>query len=258
MSVKTTLHTTTLFTPAFMKQSNITARSISIKAEDYKTELVFSQQEKVGENKEWKVLATVPTSVQKLYELGHTMFDAVSRSIRRNLYLNGKSNFNKDLPSDGVFLRAHALLQDNYVLRCVVGFIEKDNMKQRYAKMQLHKAPSFEWLKEMANLNKNKQDWPTNNLVFEWDLPAINPTIGVSNPTDALFFQELSEVLPDFKLSRNTTWQAHKSLIFEEKKANGSNNTNNYESEYKVSAESKPAASQMDNVSVEDGDEFPF
>lgn len=260
MSVKTTIHTATIFTPAFMKQSNVTARSISIKAEDYKTELVFSQQEKVGENKEWKTLATIPTSVQRLYELGNTMFESVARTIRRNLFLNGKSNFNKDLPSDGVFMRPHVVLQDNYVLRMVVGFVEKDNIKQRYTKMQLHKMPSYDWLKEMMNLNKNKQEWPTNNLVFEWDLPSTNPTMGVSNPTDALFIQELSEVLPDLKLSRNTTWQAHKSLIFEEKKANGTNSTNNYESEYKASAESKPAVSSqnLDNVSVDDGDEFPF
>ena len=261
MSIKTTIHTTTLFTPAFMKQSTVLGRSISIKADDYKTELVFSQQEKVGESKEWRVMATVPATVQKLYELGNTFFEPITRVIKRNLYLNGRSQYNKELPQDGVFLRAHVVLQDSYVLRCVIGFIEKDNMKQRYVKLQLHKAPSYEWLKEMMNLNKNKQDWPTNNMIFEWDLPSINPTIGVSNPTDALFFQELSEVLPDLKLSRNTTWQAHKSLIFEEKKANGQNQTGNSETEYKVTevnqqAQTSPANSQT--LSDTDLEEFPF
>ena len=257
MSIKTTIHTVSLFTPAFMKQSTILGRSITIKAEDYKMELVFSQQEKVGENKEWRTLATVPVTVQKLYELGNTMFEPVTRCIKRNLYLNGKSNYNKELPSDGVFLRAHMVLQDSYVLRCVIGFFEKDGNKQRYVKMQLHKAPSYDWLKEMMNLNKNKQDWPTNNMIFEWDMPAINPTIGVSFPTDALFFQELSEVLPDLKLSRNTTWQAHKSSIFEEKRATGTNQTGNAETEYKaVEAQNRPA--QSTTLSDSDLEEFPF
>lgn len=242
-----------LFTPAFQKEATVRARSIAVKADDYKLSLVFSEQRKIGEETEWKPLATVGISSMKLYELGVAFFDAIHAAVKRNLFAANV----KEMPSDGVLLRASYSLPDMYVLRVLAGFKSNGDRKERFLKMQLFKAPSWQWIQEKRNLDRTKADWGTENLVLNWDLAGNYPANGVfSTTTDLLFLKALSEVFQDIHLCRNTTWQAHKSAIYEQNKANNTNKTSSPDAEAATVQSEMKKTSDISELEVDD--DFPF
>lgn len=240
-----------LFTPTFQKEATVRARSIAVKADDYKLSLIFSEQRKVGEETEWKTLATIGISSMKLYELGAAFFEAIHAAVKRNLFAANV----KEIPSDGVLLRASYTLQDMYILRALAGFKTNGDRKERFLKLQLFKAPSWQWISEKRNLDKTKTDWGTDNLVFSWDLAGNYPANGVfSTTTDLLFLKTLSESFQDIHLCRNTTWQAHKSAVFEQNKLNNKTLSPDTESA-SVQTEMKKTS---DISELEVDDDFPF
>lgn len=242
-----------IFAPAYQKENTVRARSIAVKADDYKLSLVFSEQRKIGEETNWHNLATVQISSMKLYELGAAFLEPIHAAVKRNLFA---ANI-KELPSDGILLRASYVLQDMYVLRAIAGFKQNGDRKERFLKLQLFKAPSWQWLQEKRNLDKNKTDWGDDNIIFNWDLTGQYPANGLfSTTTDLLFIKSLAETCQDIHLCRNTTWQAHKSAVYEANKS--SNKTSTPDAESNTVQTEMSQAKEIKEATFEVDEEFPF